>query len=579
MAASYATRARNALTAVGVGGRAVFVSAMRTGPARMLAGAPAAYTLLLVPPDLRTADASFAHELNDGYFGLGGAVALTGSQTPFVVAPPTLAWAEELYRFSWLNHLEAAGDELALEKARSLVTDWTKAMRSAPSLAFRPEIAGDRVIALLSHAGFVLDRSSAEFYDAYMELLTRELHGIAVSHSLASHTAARLKALSALLFAGLCIAEHGGTIAAHLPPFSTELERQILPDGGHLSRNPAALVEIALDLLPLKQCFLSRVQEPPEALVGALARLLPMLRFMRASDGSLARFNGMGATRADLVSAVLAYDDTPPPRNVAPESRYFRLEGGPVAIIADGGGPPPARVSTLACASCLAFEMSDGTDPLVVNCGAPRGPDNRWAFVARSTAAHSTLTINDTSSARLVERRSSLMPGGGLQVAPLRGIEAKLSRTAEHTLFTGSHPGYVERFGLVHARALRLAADGARLDGIDRLDVPPGTRAPHAAPAGDLFAIRFHIHPRVRASRDGNGLVLHLPSGAAWRFEATGAKFEVEESLFLADPITERATLQIVLSGPCMPHVQVGWAFQRLAGASTTRAAARLFER
>ena len=37
-----------------------------------------------------------------------------------------------------------------------------------------------------------------------------------------------------------------------------ELERQILPDGGHISRNPGALIELLLDLLPLRQAFAAR---------------------------------------------------------------------------------------------------------------------------------------------------------------------------------------------------------------------------------------------------------------------------------------------------------------------------------
>ena len=43
---------------------------------------------------------------------------------------------------------------------------------------------------------------------------------------------------------------------------AAELERQILPDGGHSSRNPSILVELLLDLLPLRQCFAARGQPP-----------------------------------------------------------------------------------------------------------------------------------------------------------------------------------------------------------------------------------------------------------------------------------------------------------------------------
>ena len=40
---------------------------------------------------------------------------------------------------------------------------------------------------------------------------------------------------------------------------------------------------------------------------------------------------------------------------------------------------------------------------IVVNCGLTNTGRDSWRQVARGTAAHSTATFNDTSSARLVE--------------------------------------------------------------------------------------------------------------------------------------------------------------------------------
>src|SRR6202020_688747 len=89
-----------------------------------------------------------------------------------------------------------------------------------------------------------------------------------------------------------------------------EIERQILPDGGHVSREPGAIIEILLELLPLRQAFAARHIAPPQALLNAIDRMMPMLRFFRHSDGTFAHFNGMGTTPGDLVSTLLAYDET-----------------------------------------------------------------------------------------------------------------------------------------------------------------------------------------------------------------------------------------------------------------------------
>ena len=75
-----------------------------------------------------------------------------------------------------------------------------------------------------------------------------------------------------------------------------ELRTQILPDGGHVSRNPGALIELLADLLPLRQLFTARNLQPPQAINNAIDRMMPMLRFFRHGDGNFAQFNGMGPT-------------------------------------------------------------------------------------------------------------------------------------------------------------------------------------------------------------------------------------------------------------------------------------------
>ena len=75
-----------------------------------------------------------------------------------------------------------------------------------------------------------------------------------------------------------------------------------------------------------------------------------------------------------------------------------------------------------------------------------------------------------------------------------------------------SHDGYADRFGIVHQRSLRLSIDGERLDGEDLFMAAHGETLPTKAP--DHFAVRFHLHPSVKANRltDGHGVMLMLPN-------------------------------------------------------------------
>ena len=122
-----------------------------------------------------------------------------------------------------------------------------------------------------------------------------------------------------------------------------------------------------------------------------------------------------------------------------------------------------------------------------------------------------------------------------------------------------SHDGYASRFGVVHQRMLRLSPDGRRLDGEDVFAPAHGESLP--ARRGDNFAVRFHLHPLVKASRhsDGHGVMLVLPSKEVWTFDAYDERVELEESVYLAGPDGPRRSVQIVIYGHARAVPRVHW--------------------
>src|SRR2546428_769317 len=326
--------------------------------------------------------------------------------------------------------------------------------------------------------------------------------------------------------------------------------------------NAGALIELLVDLLPLRSVFTARNLVPPPALLNAIDRMMPMLRFFRHGDSNFALFNGMGPTPTDLLTTVLAYDDARgAPLANAPHSGYQRLESASTLVLMDAGRPPPMAVSQEAHAGCLSFELSARQSRLVVNCGLPVASREGWRQVARTTAAHSTVTFNDTSSCRFIEagpiRR---MLYGTPMIAGPRQVAIEREEQGGVTLLRTSHDGYAHIFNVVHERVLMLSGDGRRLDGEDSFAPARGELVPADR---DQFAIRFHLHPTVKANRlsDGHGAMLAMPNKEAWTFSAYGDRVEVEESVYLAGPDGPRRTVQLVIYGRARNVMRVQWTF------------------
>ncbi|MDQ8729694.1 heparinase II/III family protein [Bradyrhizobium sp. LHD-71] len=536
--------------------------------------------LLISPQELRTADATRAAEIYAGRFVFAGKIVTCHGRSVFSLDPPSEDWEVALLGFGWLRHLRAADSAITRANARSLVDEWMSSQHQASKTAWRAEVLARRVISLLSQAPLLLSDTDGRFYRRYLRNLAREIRYLRHTMLNISDGVPRLLVLIALCYASLCLANHARHIRAVTRRLSDELQRQILPDGGHISRNPSALIELLLDLLPLRQTFAARNIPPPPMLLNAIDRMMPMLRFFRHGDGNFALFNGMSATPSDLLATLLAYDDTHgTPMASMPHSGFQRLDATSTAVIMDTGASPPPNVSQDAHAGCLAFELSSGMNRIVINCGMPAAGRDNWRAFARETPAHSVLTFHDTSSCEFVAQSAMkrLLQGTLIVSGPVN-VESSREVLQNGVLLTASHDGYQRRFGIVHRRAIMLSSDGGRVAGEDAIEIAQGA---NTKLRDSDYAIRFHLHPSIKASRlsDARGVMLVLPNRDVWTFETRDDKVDLEDSVFLAGPDGPRRTSQIVIRKNVRTAPNVQWSFSRSAGGVAATAARRSAQR
>jgi uncharacterized heparinase superfamily protein len=527
--------------------------------------------LVIAPQDLRTADPTRASEIYAGRFAFAGKIVICDGRSPFEMLSPSDEWAEVLFGFGWLRHLRAAESGITRANARALVDEWISLQGSWDSVAWRPDVVARRIMSWLSQAPLVLHDADARFYRRFLRSLTRQVRYL---RRTAGHTRdglPRFQCVIALTAAALCMAGQERLIKSTTRRLVEELQRQILPDGGHISRNPGALIELLVDLLPLRQAFAARNVVPPPGLINAIDRMMPMLRFFRHGDGNFGLFNGMGPTPGDRLATVLAYDDArgTPVAN-APHSGYQRLQADDVVVLMDSGSPPPIGLSQEAHAGCLSFELSAQQHRIVVNCGLPATNRESWRQLARATAAHSTVTLNDSSSCRFLGSGSlQRLLGVPIVAGPIDVPVAREDR-GDGTLLRVAHDGYAQRYGMVLQRTVRLADNGGRLDGEDAFLPARGDSLPDNKPGE--FAIRFHLHPAVKASRltDGHSVMLMLPNRQVWSFTAYEDRVEVEESVYLAATDGPRRTVQIVIYGQAGKTPRVQWTFAQMERAESS---------
>ncbi len=462
------------------------------------------------------------------------------------VGPGGEALHAQIHSFTWLRDLRVIGDPDARIRTRVLIEDWLERGQAEP-IASRPDVMGARIAAWLAHFDFFAASADDDFRAALMWRLVVDARILAAALPAEEQDGRAITALKGLMAASVAMPEHADYLTRGLRFLPQEIARQVLDDGGHVERSPAAHLGVLRDLIEIRAMLQVAGAAVPGVLGQAIDRMAQALRALRHGGGSLALFNGTRDEQVLMIDQVLAQagrSGRPPAR--LPRMGFERLAAGRTVLIVDAGCPAAPGLDRFAHAGTLAFEMSVGQERLIVNCGAAPPGNAAWADAARATAAHSTLIITDTSS-------SELKPGG-LGRRPTKVVAERQEANGAHWLEV-SHDGWAKPFGAVHRRRLYMAESGEDIRGEDVVE----------APTPQAFAVRFHLHPGVIASlqQDGEAVLLRLPSGG-WRLRADGAKISLEESIYLAGSEPRRAE-QVVLTAPADGPQHVKWAITKVA--------------
>lgn len=526
---------------------------------RILTG-PLSDRILFHPYDALPRKLEDADGMLRGRFRFVGETVDVKDDSVFDLAPPSEAWAHALHSFAWLPPLAFAGGEPARVLATNLITQWLKRYSRYSEPAWLPDVMARRLVNLFAHGRMVIANSELLWRSKVFVSLREQSRMLARIAREAPDGMPRFEAAAAYALSGACLGDSQRRLDEGLKCLEEEIARQILPDGGHVSRSPEALVHSYRLIMMVMDSLAAGAIEVPHAIRSAYDRIAPMIRFFRHGDGALALFNGGVECDPRMIAGLLARDEVRgQPFAYARHSGYHRMTAGKTMLLVDCGAAPPGAFSVRAHAACLAVELSSGGQRIVVNCGDGGATHVKWESALRASAAHSTLILADASMAAI------LPPGIGRDLLGPRllggptAIETRRVETVQGWSVEAGHDAYVIPFGVRHERQITMSQQGLAITGVDRLQPKPGR-----GQAALGFAIRFHIHPDVRVSpSQGGGILLKLPNGEGWRFR-TGAPMSVEESVYLGGDVVRR-TEQLVITGTVKDQpVETAWIFEQI---------------
>ncbi|MCB5199387.1 heparinase II/III family protein [Loktanella sp. TSTF-M6] len=481
---------------------------------------------------------------------------------------------QELHGFAWLDDLAAVGDGRARAVAQAWVAEWIDDFGDGTGPGWTPDLTGRRLIRWISHGLMLLRGLDRDAQDRFFQSLGQQTLFLSRRWRAARAGLPRFEALAGMIYAGLSLEGMEDLTDPAIAALASDCADHVGSDGGIASRNPEELMDILTLLLWAQDALEASARPVPAALTDALGRIAPTLRSLRHADGGLARFHGGGRGvdgRLDQALARLGATG----RGVADMGMgYARIAAGRTSVIVDGAVPPQHVASYNAHAATLAFELTSGRRPLVVNCGSGVTFGADWRRAGRATPSHSTLCMAGYSSSRLGQAQLV----GGVLAEPLidtpTDVQCIITRMDDGHRAELSHDGFRLTHGQTHARILEMTLDGRGLVGEDLLttlndlDKERFERACGLTGGSVPFAIRFHLHPDVEAHVDlgGAAVSMALKSGEIWVFRHDGhAELALTPSVYLeTGRLKPRAAQQVVLSGVALSYAtRIRWSLTK----------------
>ncbi len=362
--------------------------------------------------------------------------------------------------------------------------------------------------------------------------------------SLVQNGVDKIKTLAALILVGNSFEQYEEYTQYGLKNLEDELGNFINKDGFVKSKNPEDLFWTLYFLVLIKEWLtLSRKQTP--AFINIYINSLGIcFKFLRFSNGDLPLFNGANHINTEkfyefLESRGYEFENM---ENIF--CGYAKIKSKKIELFMDANNPSSILHSRNYQAGPLSFELASNGVKFICNSGSGKNLGEELSYLSSSTAAHSTVTINDTSSCIFQKNALIRKYFGNSLIEKHNIVKKEFKNDKEFIQCIVAHDGYEKRFKILHERQITLFKIKNHIEGIDSL------KCKNLENKNLTFSVRFHIHPDIRITKTmGNDILLSSNKGEGWIFRSPQIPTKIEKNLYFGNPDNIKESSFILLEG------------------------------
>ena len=204
----------------------------------------------------------------------------------------------------------------------------------------------------------------------------------------------------------------------------------------------------------------------------------------------------------------------------------------------DAGSSPNPKYTQASQSGALSFEIISNGKKLITNCGYYKKINLNLNEISKSSAAHSTLIIDDNSSCKFIKKKDTLILKTGLKITQKNSVYEK-----NYWKINAAHDGYFKRFKSIHERNIEFFPEEMKFIGNDKI-------IKKKINYSLKFDIRFHLEPNTKLmkTQDNKSILIELDD-EGWKFTCDNYEIDIDNGLYFGNKNSYIENQNIFVSG------------------------------
>ena len=450
---------------------------------------------------------------------------------------------KKLNNFFWLFSIDLKSSK---KICISIISKWIESNQKYNENLWEIDTLSRRIISWITNSQLTYDEGGKIFKEKFNKIIFKQTNHLINEIKRSDNYHDKLIGCSAIILTGISYNDE------KYLDFGLELLKKIITscfDTEYFpkSRNIRQLVFYLKYFIILREFLRESSNEIPEYLDEIIFHLGKGYNFVWGSVKQSLLFNGNHNSNLEDFDVYLDYQKYSFKSEKRDLGGYGILKNKNVILGMDIGTAPESKFSENYQSGPLSFEAIYKGRKIICNSGYYQNTKKNLNLISRSTAAHSTLILNNNSIASFKKNFKKKI----LNKLNFNTLNKNIVCEKNYWLIKCSHDGYLKNYGTIHERSLEFFPEKNKFVGTDKL-----IKNKNFIPTN--FDIRFHLMPttKVTKTQDKNIILIELEN-SAWRFYSVNGSIDVETGLYFGNKNNYLENQNIFISGLTEKNDQV----------------------